>query len=264
MYPGHHAKTCPDKAAAIHARTGEVLSYAELDARSNRLAQLLWAEGLRRGDHVAVFLENHLRYFEVAWAAFRSGLYLTTVNRYLTAPEAGYIVDDCGAQVLVSSRAVHEVGGGDPRTGAGLPALPGGRRPARRRRGSLRELRGGPRRAPAGAPRGGAARRVHALQLGDHRAAQGDHAALAEPAGVARPGDERRAEEPLPRRRGLGLSLARADVPLGADRLLHVRSVARRHGGHDGSLRRARGACRPSRSTRSPTASGSPPCSRAC
>jgi fatty-acyl-CoA synthase len=62
---------------------------------------------LRRGDHVAVFLENHLRYFEVAWAALRSGLYLTTVNRYLTAPEAGYIVDDCGAQVLVSSRLVH-------------------------------------------------------------------------------------------------------------------------------------------------------------
>ncbi len=109
MYPGHHATTTPDKAAAIDARSGEVLTYAELDARSNRLAQLLWAEGLRRGDHLAVFLENHLRYFEVAWAAFRSGLYLTTVNRHLTAPEAGYIVDDCGARVLVSSRAVHDV-----------------------------------------------------------------------------------------------------------------------------------------------------------
>ncbi len=108
MYPGHHAAATPDKAAAIHARTGEVLTYAELDARSNRLAQLLWAQGLRPGDHVAVFLENHLRYFEVAWAAFRSGLYLTTVNRYLTGPEAAYIVDDCGARVLVSSRAVHE------------------------------------------------------------------------------------------------------------------------------------------------------------
>ena len=108
MYPGLHAQNTPDKAAAIHARTGEVLSYADLDARSNRLAQLLWSEGLRPGDHIAVFLENHLRYFEVAWAAFRSGLYLTTVNRYLTGPEAAYIVDDCGARVLVSSRAVHE------------------------------------------------------------------------------------------------------------------------------------------------------------
>ena len=107
MHPGSHAQNTPDKAAAIDARTGEVLTYADLDARSNRLAQLLWAEGLRPGDHIAVFLENHIRYFEVAWAAFRSGLYLTTVNRYLTGPEAAYIVEDCGAVVLVSSRAVH-------------------------------------------------------------------------------------------------------------------------------------------------------------
>ncbi|MFT5041904.1 MAG: long-chain acyl-CoA synthetase [Hyphomicrobiaceae bacterium] len=108
MYPGHHAQTSPDKPAVISASTGEVVTYAELDSRSNQLAQLLWSEGLRRGDHIAVFMENHLRYFEVAWAALRSGLYITTVNRYLTAPEASYIVDDCGARVLISSREVHE------------------------------------------------------------------------------------------------------------------------------------------------------------
>jgi fatty-acyl-CoA synthase len=119
MYPGHHARISPDKPAAIVARTGELLTYAELDARSNRLARLLWAEGLRRGDHLAVFLENHLRYFEVAWAALRSGLYLTTVNRYLTAPEAGYIVDDCGAHVLISSRAVHTAAAGIPERAPG-------------------------------------------------------------------------------------------------------------------------------------------------
>ena len=77
MYPGHHARATPDKAAVVSAGSGEVITYAELDERSNRLAQLLWSEGLRPGDHFAVFLENHLRYFEVAWAAFRSGLYLT-------------------------------------------------------------------------------------------------------------------------------------------------------------------------------------------
>ncbi len=108
MYPGHYAETSPDNAAVIHAGTGESVGYAELDARSNRLAQLLWSEGLRPGDHIAVFLENHLRYFEVAWAALRSGLYLTTINRYLTGPEAAYIADDCGARVVVSSAAVHE------------------------------------------------------------------------------------------------------------------------------------------------------------
>lgn len=114
MFPGIHAKTSPEKPAAIAARTGDVVTYAELDARSNQLAQLLWEDGLRPGDHVAIFLENDLRYFEVAWAAFRSGLYLTTVNRYLTGPEAAYIVRDCGARLLVSSPAVHEAAASVP------------------------------------------------------------------------------------------------------------------------------------------------------
>ena len=30
----------------------------------------MWDEGLRLGDHVAIFMENNLRYVEVAWAAF--------------------------------------------------------------------------------------------------------------------------------------------------------------------------------------------------
>ena len=62
--------------------------------------------GLRRGDHFAVLLENHPSYFEVVWAGMRSGLYITAVNAHLTAGRGGYIVDDCGAKVLVTSAAL--------------------------------------------------------------------------------------------------------------------------------------------------------------
>ncbi len=41
MYPGLHAQNTPDKAAAIHARTGEVLTYADLDARGYNLGETL-------------------------------------------------------------------------------------------------------------------------------------------------------------------------------------------------------------------------------
>ncbi|MGE0624516.1 MAG: AMP-binding protein [Pseudomonadales bacterium] len=109
MYPGKWAREFPDKAAAIHAVSGETLTYQALDERSNRLAQLMWAQGLRPGDHVAIFMENHLAYFEVVWAALRSGLYLTTINRYLTDEEAGYILDNCEAKVLVSSSYLGEI-----------------------------------------------------------------------------------------------------------------------------------------------------------
>ncbi len=109
MYPGHWAGVFPDKAAAIDVATGTVRTYGELNDRSNQLAQLLWQRGLRRGDHIAVFMENNLAYFDVVWAAFRSGLYLTTVNRYLTAEEAAYIVADSESKVLVASKALAEV-----------------------------------------------------------------------------------------------------------------------------------------------------------
>src|SRR4051794_18405343 len=108
MHPGTHAAKHPDKPALIMGTSGAVVTYRELDDRSNQLAQLMWSAGLRPGDHVAVFLENHVIYLEVAWAALRSGLYLTSVNRYLTADEAGYIVDDCGARALITSKALAE------------------------------------------------------------------------------------------------------------------------------------------------------------
>lgn len=105
MYPGAHAATTPDKPALIMEPSGEVVTYRELDERSNRLAHLWRSSGLRTGDHVAVFMENHPRYFEVVWAALRSGLYLTTINSYLTAEEAGYILDDSAARSIVTSPA---------------------------------------------------------------------------------------------------------------------------------------------------------------
>ena len=108
MHPGTYAAKNPDKPALIMGTTGAIVTFRELDDRSNQLAQLMWSAGLRPGDHVAVYLENHVIYLEVAWAALRSGLYLTSVNRYLTAEEAGYIVDDCGARVLVTSAALAE------------------------------------------------------------------------------------------------------------------------------------------------------------
>ena len=55
------------------ARTGERLSYAELEDRSRRLSRLLYDAGLRRGDVIALFTDNALPAFEVYWAALRSG-----------------------------------------------------------------------------------------------------------------------------------------------------------------------------------------------
>jgi fatty-acyl-CoA synthase len=109
VYPGTHAAVTPDKPAVVLADTGRTLSYADLEERSIRLARVFADAGLRRGDHVAILADNAVEVFEFYWAALRSGLYLTAVNNHLAAPEVGYIVDDCGARVLVVSAALREL-----------------------------------------------------------------------------------------------------------------------------------------------------------
>jgi fatty-acyl-CoA synthase len=108
VYPGKWAEVFPEKPAVMHSLSGETVTFGQLNDRSNQLAQLMWDKGLRPGDHAAIFMENNLRFFEVIWAALRSGLYITTINRYLTADEAGYILDNCEAQVVVASRHLAE------------------------------------------------------------------------------------------------------------------------------------------------------------
>ena len=115
MYPGNWAKIFPEKAAAIDSSTGARRTYGELNDRSNQLAQFLFDQGLRRGDHISIFAENHLAWFDIVWAALRSGLYLTTVNRYLTDEEAGYILENSESQVLVTTRARADVARGLPK-----------------------------------------------------------------------------------------------------------------------------------------------------
>jgi acyl-CoA synthetase (AMP-forming)/AMP-acid ligase II len=85
------------------AESGEVVTYAELDARSNQLAQLLHERGLRFDDHIALCLENSPRFLEVCWAAQRSGLIYTAINYHLTPDEVAYIVADCDARAFITS-----------------------------------------------------------------------------------------------------------------------------------------------------------------
>lgn len=104
MYPGKYAQEHADRPAFIMAASGESLSYAELEARSNRLAHLLRAEGLQRLDHYAVFMENNRFYIESCVAGERSGLYYTCINAFLGAEELAYILNNSESQVLITSR----------------------------------------------------------------------------------------------------------------------------------------------------------------
>jgi len=103
LHIGLHAENDPERAAIIWADSGEVMTFAQLNESSRRLAIYFRAQGLQRGDHIAVLMENLPDYFVVCWAALRSGLYFTPVNWHLTPDEISYVVEDCGAKALITS-----------------------------------------------------------------------------------------------------------------------------------------------------------------
>jgi long-chain acyl-CoA synthetase len=89
--------------------TGAVMTYEELHDEATPLSQLLRAAGLQPGDHVAFCLENHPHFLAIAWGAHYAGLYYTAMSSRLTAEEAEYIVNDCGATAFITSRAKAEL-----------------------------------------------------------------------------------------------------------------------------------------------------------
>ena len=98
-----HARRTPDGVAYRLIPSDRAVTWRELELRSRKLAAAMHAAGLRAGDGIAVMLENHLRYFEILWAAQRSGLYYTPISRHLKTEEVSHIVRDCGAKMLLCS-----------------------------------------------------------------------------------------------------------------------------------------------------------------
>jgi long-chain acyl-CoA synthetase len=91
----------PDKPAVITAG-GAVTTYGELAGRTNRIANLLHARGLRAGDNLAFLLGNEVSTYEVALACVQLGIIYTPINRSLTGAEAAYILRDCGAKAFIA------------------------------------------------------------------------------------------------------------------------------------------------------------------
>jgi long-chain acyl-CoA synthetase len=111
-----HAAGQPDKPALI--TNGDIVTFAELNARANRVARALRRHGVERGDGVALLCSNRPEFVEVVLATHRAGFRLTTVNWHLTGDEAGYIVDDCRASAFVAEArfsAAARVAGTAPR-----------------------------------------------------------------------------------------------------------------------------------------------------
>jgi acyl-CoA synthetase (AMP-forming)/AMP-acid ligase II len=80
----------------------------ELDARANRLAHLLAAQGIGRGDHVGAYAYNRAEWVETLLACWKIGAATVNVNfRYVT-DELRYIWDNSDMVALVYERGFAE------------------------------------------------------------------------------------------------------------------------------------------------------------
>ncbi|MFO1288542.1 MAG: AMP-binding protein [Rubrivivax sp.] len=108
---------------SIALRSSEAeLTYAQLEARSNRLANALLGLGLARGDRVGVCLPNCFEIVELELACYKAALVKAPINARLSPHEVAEVVANAGASVLLTTRA---------RADACLPLLAGRTAPPR-------------------------------------------------------------------------------------------------------------------------------------
>jgi fatty-acyl-CoA synthase len=98
---------------------GRHITYADLDRRTNQVAAALIALGVRKGDRVAVLLVNSAEFIEVLLGCAKIGAITVPINVRLAGPEAGYILADSGADVLV----FHEQLAAQARTAVSEPGV---------------------------------------------------------------------------------------------------------------------------------------------
>lgn len=108
FHPSCHAARTPDALALVIADTGETLTYRELDDASNRVAQLLRAQGLKPGDRIGMMMRNSPWFSIVYWGATRCGVFVTLLSTHLKPDEAAYILNDSGSRLLALSASLGE------------------------------------------------------------------------------------------------------------------------------------------------------------
>jgi long-chain acyl-CoA synthetase len=118
--PDDHADQAPDSTAVVVPTTGQRITYRTMVDQSKRLANVLRENGLRPGDHVAIFMTNVPEYFEVVWAARRGGYVYTAVNWHLTPGEVRYMLANSESKALIVSADLADVA---EQAAADLPRL---------------------------------------------------------------------------------------------------------------------------------------------
>ncbi|MEU2621386.1 o-succinylbenzoate--CoA ligase [Streptomyces sp. NPDC007157] len=98
-WPARRARKTPHRTALVHGE--QATDYDTLYTRTTRLAHVLRARGVRRGDRVAYLGPNHPAHLETLFAAGTLGAVFVPLNTRLACPEIAYQLADSGARALL-------------------------------------------------------------------------------------------------------------------------------------------------------------------
>lgn len=93
------ARYFPERTAFV--MDDQPVSFRELNARVNRLANAMLSLGLTKGDRVALLFQNSPAYLEAHLAVYKAGLVWVRLNSRLTPVELKGMMDDSGAKALL-------------------------------------------------------------------------------------------------------------------------------------------------------------------
>lgn len=98
----------PDDVAVKDAETGEMWTFSRLNRRAVRLAQVLTARGIGKGDRVALLSPNHISYFDLLFACGKLGAIFVPLNWRLSVKELADILADCEPVLLAYHNELEE------------------------------------------------------------------------------------------------------------------------------------------------------------
>ncbi len=112
-----NARERPAKVALVC--DAQRLTWRDIDTRATRLAATLQARSIRRGDRVAIFLDNCTEAVVSIFAALKAGAVFMPINPQTKADKLAYLLNDSGARALISHGTLKDI------ATAGLDAAPG-------------------------------------------------------------------------------------------------------------------------------------------
>ncbi len=105
----HSARRTPDKVALVC--DAQRLTYAQVDARANRLAHALRERGVGRGDRVVLFLPNGVELVVGIFATLKANAVFVIANSTTKPDKLTYLVNHCRATAMVTSTRQAQLAG---------------------------------------------------------------------------------------------------------------------------------------------------------